>query len=70
MLGLTLTYIDGIHFSLRRDSVANEVMYVAMAIDEEGYGQILGFLVGGNESTHGWEEFLHELTDVEQQTSF
>lgn len=57
----SVLYIDGIHFSLRRDSVANEVMYVAMGIDEDGYRQILGFLVGGNESAHGWEEFLKEL---------
>lgn len=57
----SVLYIDGIHFSLRRDSVASEVIYVAMAIDEDGYRQILGFHVGGNESAHGWKEFLQEL---------
>jgi len=57
----SVLYIDGIHFSLRRDSVASEVIYVAMGIDEEGYRQILGFHVGGNESAHGWKEFLQEL---------
>ncbi|XEC93270.1 IS256 family transposase [Paenibacillus tarimensis] len=57
----SVLYIDGIHFSLRRDSVATEVIYVAMAIDEEGHRQILGFHVGGNESAHGWKMFLQEL---------
>lgn len=57
----SVLYIDGIYFSLRRDSVANEVIYVAMGIDEDGYRQILGFHVGGNESAHGWREFLQEL---------
>lgn len=57
----SVLYIDGIHFSLRRDSVATEVIYVAMAIDAEGYRQILGFIVGGSESAHGWKEFLQDL---------
>lgn len=57
----SVLYIDGIHFNLRRDSVANEVIYVAMAIDEEGYRQVLGFIVGGNESAHGWNTFLQKL---------
>ncbi|MDT9724254.1 IS256 family transposase [Xylanibacillus composti] len=57
----SVLYIDGIHFSLRRDSVATEVIYVAMAIDEEGHRQIIGFHVGGNESAHGWKMFLQEL---------
>lgn len=58
---LRVIYIDGIYFSLRCDSIASEVIYVAMGIDEEGYRQILGFHVGGNESAHGWKEFLKEL---------
>jgi transposase-like protein len=41
--------------------VATEVIYVAMAIDEDGYRQIIGFLVGGNKSAHGWKEFLQEI---------
>lgn len=57
----SVLYIDGIHFNLRRDTVANEVIYVAMGIDEEGHRQILGFIVGGNESANGWREFLQEL---------
>jgi putative transposase len=57
----SVLYIDGIHFNLRRDSVANEVLYVAMAIDEEGRRQVLGFVVGGHESAHGWQTFLQDL---------
>ncbi len=59
----SVLYIDGIHFNLRRDSVANEVLYVAMAIDEEGRRQVMGFVVGGNESDHGWQAFLKNLYD-------
>lgn len=57
----SVLYLDGIYFSLRRDSVASEVIYVAMGIDEDGYRQILGFHVGGHESAHGWKEFLQDL---------
>jgi putative transposase len=57
----SVLYIDGIYFNLRRDSVASEVMYVAMGIDEDGYRQILGFHIGGKESAHGWKTFLQEL---------
>lgn len=57
----SVVYLDGIYFSLRRDSVAKEVIYIAMGIDEDGYRQILGFYVGGNESANGWREFLQKL---------
>lgn len=57
----SVIYLDGLYFSLRRDSVAKEVIYVAMGIDEEGYRQILGFYVGGVESAHGWTELLQNL---------
>lgn len=57
----SVVYLDGLYFSLRRDSVAKEVIYVAMGIDEEGYRQILGFYVGGIESAHGWKELLQNL---------
>ena len=59
----SVLYIDGIHFNLRRDSVANEVIYVGMGIDEAGIRQILGFYVGGQESAHGWKQFLQSLYD-------
>ncbi|MDF2567574.1 MAG: Mobile element protein, partial [Oscillospiraceae bacterium] len=57
----SVVYLDGLYFSLRRDSVAKEVIYVAMGIDEDGYRQILGFYVGGIESAHGWKELLQGL---------
>jgi putative transposase len=57
----SVIYLDGIYFSLRRDSVAKEVLYVAMGIDEEGYRQILGFHVGGKESASGWEQLLRNI---------
>ncbi|MUT66967.1 IS256 family transposase [Paenibacillus sp. NEAU-GSW1] len=57
----SVVYLDGLYFSLRRDSVAKEAIYVAMGIDEDGYRQILGFYVGGIESAHGWKELLQGL---------
>jgi putative transposase len=57
----SVLFLDGIYFSLRRDSVAKEVIYIAMGMDEDGYRQILGFYVGGTESANGWREFLQEL---------
>jgi transposase-like protein len=57
----SVIYLDGLYFSLRRDSVAKEVIYVAMGVDEDGYRQILGFYVGGIESAHGWKELLESL---------
>jgi len=41
--------IGGIHFRLRRDRVATEVIYTATGVEEDGYRQILGFRAGGQE---------------------
>ncbi|SDM34356.1 IS256 family transposase, partial [Paenibacillus jilunlii] len=54
-------YLDGLYVKLRRGTVSGEVIYFAMGIDEEGHRQILGFYVGGQESSNGWREVLKDL---------
>lgn len=54
-------YLDGTYLKLRRDDVANEVVYVVIGVTEDGYREILGFYVGGQESSLGWEEVLSDI---------
>ncbi len=54
-------YLDGIYLKLRRDDVANEVVYVVIGVTEDGYREIFGFYVGGQESSLGWEEVLSDI---------
>lgn len=54
-------YLDGLYVKLKRGTVSGEVIYFAMGIDEDGYRQILGFYVGGQESANGWREVLKDL---------
>ncbi|MFB4166327.1 IS256 family transposase, partial [Alteribacillus sp. JSM 102045] len=57
----SVLYLDGTYLKLRRDDVANEVVYLVIGVTEEGYREILGFYVGGKESSHGWQDILLEL---------
>lgn len=57
----SVIYLDGIYFKLKRNTVSSEVVYLAMGIDEKGIRQILGFYVGGHESSNGWREVLQDL---------
>ncbi|QCT04555.1 transposase mutator type [Paenibacillus algicola] len=54
-------YLDGMHVKLKRSTVSGEVIYFAMGIDEHGHRQILGFYIGGQESSNGWREVLKDL---------
>ena len=57
----SVIYLDGLYVKLKRNTVSNEAVYLAMGIDEKGIRQILGFYVGGNESSNGWREVLKDL---------
>ncbi len=57
----SVIYLDGLYIKLRRNTVSSEVIYTAMGINEQGYRQILGFYIGGQESAHGWKEMLQDL---------
>ena len=49
------------YIKLKRRSVASEVVYLAMGIDEEGHREILSFTIGGKESANGWRDVLQDL---------
>jgi len=57
----SVLFLDGMYIKLRRDTVDNEVIYVAMGISEDGYREILGYYIGGRESASGWSEVLADL---------
>jgi transposase-like protein len=57
----TVIYLDGLYVKLKRGTVSGEAVYLAMGIDERGIRQILGFYVGGQESSSGWREILKDL---------
>lgn len=57
----SVIYLDGLYVKLKRQTVSSEVIYVAMGIDEEGHRQILGFYIGGHESSNGWRDVLRDL---------
>lgn len=57
----SVIYLDGLYVKLKRSTVSGEVIYFAMGIDEDGHRQILGFYVGGQESSNGWRDVLKDL---------
>ncbi len=57
----SVLYLDGMYIKLRRDVVGKEVIYFALGVTEDGYREILGFYVGGQESALGWREMLQDL---------
>lgn len=57
----SVLYLDGLYCKLKRQTVDSEVIYLVMGINEQGYRQILGFYVGGNESANGWRDVLKDL---------
>lgn len=57
----SVIYLDGMYVKLRRQTVASEVVYVAMGINEAGHREILSFSIGGKESSNGWRDVLRDL---------
>jgi putative transposase len=57
----SVIYLDGMYIKLKRSTVNSEVIYLAIGIDEQGYRQILGFCIGGQESAYGWKDMLKDL---------
>lgn len=57
----SVIYLDGMYVKLKRSTVRSEVIYLAMGINEEGNRQILGFYIGGQESSNGWKDILKDL---------
>lgn len=59
----SVIFIDALHAKIRRDVVDNDAIYVIIGIDEDGYREILDFVIGTNESSYVWEELLSNLKD-------
>lgn len=59
----SVLFLDGTYINLRRDDVDNEVVYIILGISEQGYREILGFHIGGQESSTGWENHLRSLRE-------
>ncbi|WP_212928118.1 IS256 family transposase, partial [Oceanobacillus sp. J11TS1] len=59
----TVLYLDGTYLKLRRQDVDSEVVYVVVGITEDGFKEIVGFYIGGKESSLGWKEVLFDLRD-------
>jgi putative transposase len=57
----SVLYLDGTYVKLRRQDVDSEVIYIVVGITEEGFKEIVGFYVGGKESSLGWKEILIDL---------
>lgn len=57
----SVIYLDGMYVKLKRGTVAGEAVYFAMGINEDGYREILGFYVGGQESSNGWRDVLKDI---------
>ena len=54
-------FLDALFVKIRRDTVAQEAVYIVLGITPEGHREILGFYVGGIESSNGWKEILQDL---------
>lgn len=59
----TAIFIDALVTKIRRDTVANDAVYVVCGIDDEGYRDILGMYIGASESAIFWQEVLTELRE-------
>lgn len=55
-------FIDAFFFPLKRDTVENEAVYVALGINSEGHREVIGFWIpGGSEGASNWEEILRDM---------
>lgn len=56
-------YLDALFVKVRRDTVGKEAVYIVLGITPEGHREVLGFYVGGRESSNGWSEILNNLRE-------
>jgi len=56
-----ILFIDAGFFYVRRDTVENEAVYFVLAIDEDGYRELIDFIIAPQESASIWEEALSNL---------
>jgi len=57
-----IVFIDAIHFSVRTDGIVKKrAVYVVLGINMDGFKEVLGLYIGGNESSKYWLSVLNEL---------
>lgn len=57
-----IVFLDAIHFKVREeDRVINKAAYSILGINLDGYKEILGIWIGGNESAKFWLSVLNDL---------
>jgi putative transposase len=54
-------FADALVTKIRRDTVANDAVYVICGIDKAGYRDILGLYIGATESASFWKETFGDL---------
>lgn len=55
-------FMDAIHYKIRENhQIINKAAYVVLGVNADGYKDILGIWVGGNESSKFWLGVLNEL---------
>lgn len=54
-------FLDATYVPLRRDTVAQEAIHIALGIKADGTKEIIGYAVAPNESVSAWEELLQDL---------
>lgn len=55
-------FMDAIHYKIRENhQIVSKAAYVVLGINGEGFKEILGIWVGGNESSKFWLSVLNEL---------
>jgi len=57
----SVLFIDALSIKIRREHVGNELAYIIIGINEEGYREILDFYIGVTESAALWQEVLINL---------
>ncbi len=57
-----IVFLDAIHFKVREENrIINKAAYSVLGINIEGYKEILGIWIGGNESSKFWLGVLNDL---------
>jgi transposase-like protein len=57
-----IVFIDAIHFSVKNDGlVTKKAVYVVLAINIEGFKDVIGIYIGENESSKFWLSVLNDL---------
>lgn len=57
----TVIFIDALFVKIRRNNVSSDAIYLVAGIDDQGYRDILGQYVAGEESSTFWKQILVDL---------